>query len=69
MVSPKLLAWAGWFVLLLFLDFFIPFKVLREVEHLKGSFLFWTLWGLVAIASMFVMFWGWTQPDSSNRED
>lgn len=51
--------WVGWFLFLLLLDFVIPFHYLREIPRLSGSFLFWMIWILVAIASMFVMFLGW----------
>ena len=51
--------WIGWFLFLFLLDFLIPFQYLREIPGLSGSFLFWTIWILVAIASMFAMFLRW----------
>jgi uncharacterized membrane protein YhaH (DUF805 family) len=51
--------WIGWFLCLFLLDFLIPFRYLREIPRLSGSFLFWIIWILVAIASMFVMFLRW----------
>jgi len=51
--------WVGWFVFLFLLDFLIPFQYLRETPRLTGSFLFWIIWILIAIASMFVMFLQW----------
>ena len=41
------------------LDFLIPFHYLCDVPRLSGSFLFWIVWVLVAIASMFVLFIRW----------
>lgn len=51
--------WIGWFLFLFLLDFLIPFHYLRGVPRLSGSFLFWIIWILVAIASMFAMFLRW----------
>ena len=41
------------------LDFLTPFYYLKEIPRLSGSFLFWIIWILVAIVSMFVMFLQW----------
>ena len=51
--------WIGWFLFLFLLDFLTPFYYLKEIPRLSGSFLFWIIWILVAIVSMFVMFLQW----------
>ncbi len=56
-------AWAGWFLLLIAIDFYVPYRLLQDVPGISGSFLFWTIWILVAIASMFVMFLRWRDDD------
>lgn len=64
-MSKKFLFWLAWFGFLLVLNFTIPFTVLRDVPFLYGSFLFWVVWGVVAIISMFIMFLGWREADQS----
>ena len=51
--------WVCWFVFLLVIDFIIPFTALKDVSKVTGSFLFWIVWIVVAIASMFVIFLRW----------
>ena len=58
--------WIGWFLVLFVLDFVIPFHYLSEVPRLAGSFLFWMVWVLVAIASMFVLFMQWRDDEKSS---
>jgi len=53
--------WVCWFVFLFILDFTIPFYVLKNVPTVMGSFLFWVIWMLVAIASMFIIFLRWKE--------
>ena len=53
--------WVGWFVLLLLVNFILPFTLLAEVASIKGSFLFWLVWTGVAVASMFIMFLPWRE--------
>jgi uncharacterized membrane protein YhaH (DUF805 family) len=52
-------AWLSWFVFLFVVDFVIPFLFLGEVKLVTGSFLFWTVWILVAIISMFIIVSRW----------
>ena len=51
--------WVCWFILLFVVDFTIPFHVLKGVQKVSGSFLFWIIWVAVAIASMFAIFLRW----------
>jgi hypothetical protein len=53
--------WVCWFVFLFILDFTIPFYLLKNVPTVMGSFLFWVIWMLVAIASMFIIFLRWRE--------
>jgi hypothetical protein len=51
--------WVSWFVFLFLLDFIIPFKFLNDVPKLTGSFLFWVVWIVVAIISIFSIILQW----------
>ncbi|MGD8521050.1 MAG: hypothetical protein PVF56_07895 [Desulfobacterales bacterium] len=53
--------WVSWFVFLFLLDFIIPFKILKDSPTLTASFLFWVLWVIVAIVSMFIIFLRWQE--------
>jgi hypothetical protein len=53
-------AWGWvWFVFLLALDIVIPWYVLTNVEKVSGAFLFWTIWAVAAIISVFVILSKW----------
>lgn len=58
-MQKSLVLWIAWFVFLLLLNFYLPFVVLVDVPNLSGSFLFWVIWVLVAIVSMFIIFLKW----------
>lgn len=62
-VKPALWGWICWFGFLLILDFTIPFLALENVPRMTGSFLFWILWILAAIGSMFMIFLKWREPE------
>ena len=53
--------WVTWFVFLLILDFIFPFAILKNYPTLTASFLFWVLWVIVAIVSMFIIFLRWQE--------
>jgi hypothetical protein len=53
-------AWI-WFAFLLALDIAIPWFVLTNVEKMSGAFLFWTVWVVVAIITVFVIFLKWRE--------
>ena len=65
MMGKTFWIWLAWFGFLMVLNFTVPFTLLSDVPHLRGSFLFWVIWGVVAISSMFVMFLGWRESDPS----
>jgi hypothetical protein len=52
-------AWLSWFVLLFVADFVIPFHFLSDVKLVTGSFLFWIVWILIALISMFIIVSQW----------
>jgi len=56
--------WVGWFIFLLIVDFLVPFQMLKNVPRVSGSFLFWIIWVVVAIISMFFIFLRWREDDS-----
>ncbi len=57
-MSKLALAWL-WLVFLVVLDFVFPWFVFRQVAKMSGSFLFWVVWALAAIASSFFIFLKW----------
>ena len=54
-------AWLIWFLFLFVLDFVVPFTWLSQVQKVTGPFLFWTIWTLVAVVSMFAIFLNWKE--------
>jgi uncharacterized membrane protein YedE/YeeE len=54
-------AWLIWFLVLFLLDFLVPFVWLSSVQKVTGAFLFWTIWTVVAIVSMFAVFLRWRE--------
>jgi hypothetical protein len=67
-MGKKFWLWLAWFVFLLVLNFTIPFTMLKETASFYGSFMFWVIWDLVAIISMFLMFRGWREVLPPDRE-
>jgi hypothetical protein len=53
--------WLIWFLFLFVVDFLVPFTWLSQVQKITGALLFWIIWTLVAIISMFVIFLGWRE--------
>jgi uncharacterized membrane protein YhaH (DUF805 family) len=68
-MSPSFWWWIGWFLFLFLLDFLIPFQYLMKIPELSGSFLFWIIWILVAIASIFVMVLRWRDNEKTAEKD
>ena len=58
-MKGKRWGWILWFVFLLLLDYTLPYTVLSGVSKVYGAFLFWNLFALTAIASIYVLFWKW----------
>ncbi len=56
--------WVLWFSFLFTLDFIVPFSVLSDIPRLSGSFLFWIVWIIVAITSMFIIVIRWREDDT-----
>ncbi len=60
-MSKVFWGWVAWFLFLFVVGFTIPFIWYQDVPKVTGSFLFWTLWVLVAIVSMFLIFSRWRE--------
>ena len=67
-MNKSLRFWLIWFTFLLLLDVLFPFYLLVDIPRVKGSFLFWTCWTLVAIGSMFIIFLRWRDDPTADRE-
>jgi len=48
-----------WFLILLGLDYIIPYTLLKNVPKIYGSFLFYVIWSLITLISMFTIFIRW----------
>ncbi|MEW6425473.1 MAG: hypothetical protein AB1523_12170 [Bacillota bacterium] len=47
------LGWTIWFVILVLSAFIVPYAFLTNLPKISGAFLFWTLFVLAAIISIF----------------
>ncbi|MCL6447369.1 MAG: hypothetical protein K6U04_04340 [Armatimonadetes bacterium] len=47
------LGWAIWFLILVLSAFIVPYAFLSGVPKITGAFLYWTLFALVAMVSIF----------------
>lgn len=45
--------WLLWLIVLVISAYLIPYKFLGQINKITASFLFWTFFALVAIASIF----------------
>jgi hypothetical protein len=54
------LVWV-WLAFLVALDLVVPWVLLGNEGRFVGAFLFWVVWTVVAIASMFVLFLRWRE--------
>jgi len=63
-MEKSLWGWICWFGFLLILDLVVPFTFLKNTAVFAGSFLFWLIWIVVAIISMFVIFLKWQDNES-----
>jgi hypothetical protein len=53
------MAWAGVLAVLVVLAFVVPYALLSDIDAWYGSFLFWILFVLVAIAINTLIMWRW----------
>jgi hypothetical protein len=53
------IVWATVMAFLVLLAYVVPYTVLSGVDQWYGSFLFWTVFGLVAIAAIWAMTRSW----------
>lgn len=66
-MGKSLWSWVGWFLFLFLLDFTLPFVLLKKIAAIQGSFLFWLIWIIVAIISMFIIFSQWRDNESGKE--
>ena len=59
MTTKSKLVWA-WLGLLIAADLVVPWHVVGREARFTGPFLFWVIWTIVAIASMFLVFRRWS---------
>lgn len=53
------ISWAAVMAFLVLLAYVVPYTLLSGVDRWYGSFLFWTVFGLVAIAAIWAMTRSW----------
>ncbi len=58
-MERKFVFWVLYFLMLLLAAIIIPFTLLRKVESIYGSFLFWGLFALVAMISIGIITGQW----------
>jgi hypothetical protein len=58
-VERRGMAWAGVLAVLVVLAFVVPYALLSDIDAWYGSFLFWILFVLVAIAINTLIMWRW----------
>ena len=57
----KMALWLAWFLALEVAAFLVPYTLLRNVERLWGAFLFWNVFAVLAIISLFLLTRGWRE--------
>ncbi len=50
-LKKKRIFWVLWLVALILSAYFVPFVLLRDVNQIEASFLFWTIFAVLAIIS------------------
>lgn len=58
-MERKGIVWAGVVLVLVMLAYLVPYTLLSGVDRWYGSFLFWTAFGLAAIAAIWMMTRSW----------
>ncbi len=58
-MERKGIVWAGVVLVLVVLAYLVPYTLLSGVDRWYGSFLFWTAFGLAAIAAIWTMTRSW----------
>lgn len=58
-MERKGIVWAGVVLVLVMLAYLVPYTLLSGVDRWYGSFLFWTAFGLTAIAAIWMMTRSW----------
>jgi len=52
--------WLAWILILVALDFIIPYTVLKDIPSLWGAYLFWVVITIIAIVSAVLYMRRWT---------
>lgn len=50
-LNKKRVLWIVWLIVLIISAYFVPYIILRNVNQIEASFLYWTLFALAAIIS------------------
>lgn len=50
-LKKKRILWVLWLVILIISAYFVPFVLLRGVNQVEASFLYWTVFAIAAILS------------------
>jgi len=50
-LNKKRILWVVWLLALIISAYFVPFVLLRDVNQVEASFLYWTLFAVLAIIS------------------
>ncbi|HKL13932.1 MAG TPA: hypothetical protein VJ907_10030 [Halanaerobiales bacterium] len=50
-LNKKRLFWVLWLLVLILSAYFVPFVLLRDVNQIEASFLYWTIFAILAIFS------------------
>jgi hypothetical protein len=58
-MERKGIVWAGVVLVFVMLAYLVPYTLLSGVDRWYGSFLFWTAFGLAAIAAIWMMTRSW----------
>jgi hypothetical protein len=58
-MERKGIAWTGVVFVLVVLAYVVPYTLLSWIDRWYGSFLFWTAFGLAAIAAIWAMTRSW----------
>lgn len=50
-LNKKRLFWVLWLIILILSAYFVPFVLLRDVNQIEASFLYWSIFAILAILS------------------
>lgn len=59
-LKKKRFLWVVWLVILIISAYFVPFVLLRGVNQVEASFLYWTVFAIAAILSTIKIITYWS---------